>query len=133
MSIRFPYRFKNSSFGRLPDPTITVPVLTLSGWRFFDFLVDSGADVSMAPKSMADWMGVDLTKLPKHRSYGIEGQGLAVYHGSLNIRFQKKGTKIPCLFSSVETTPFLLGRAGLFDLFSIIFDNKKKEILFKNI
>jgi hypothetical protein len=87
----------------------------------------------MAPKSMAKWVGVNLSKLPRHHTYGIEGQGLAVYYGSLKIRFSERVEEIPCLFSSSETTPFLLGRAEIFNMFTIIFDNKRKEIVFKNV
>ena len=130
MSIEFPYRYKESLFGRLPDPLITISVNTLSGWRPFDFLVDSGADVTMVPKSMAEWVRIDLKKLPRLRSYGVEGRGIQVHQGSLKIRISKNELTIPCLFSSQEKTPLLLGRAGLFNHFTIAFDNRSKSIRF---
>ncbi len=131
MSIEYPYRYKESPFGRLPDPLITLLVQTWYGWQPFDFLVDSGADVSMVPKSMADWVGVELKGLNRHRSYGIEGKGLNVHEGSLMIRLGNVDVKVPCLYSSQENTPLLLGRAGIFDHFTLIFDNHHKLICFR--
>ena len=131
VSIEFPYRYKESLFGRIPDPYITVPVFTWYGWRNLDFLVDSGADVSMVPKSIADLVGLDLKKARKHRTYGVEGKGLLVYEGSLAIKIGTHQLKIPCLFSSQEKTPFLLGRAGLFNHFTIVFENQSKQIVFR--
>jgi hypothetical protein len=131
VSIEFPYRYKESPFGRLPDPLATIFVCTWYGWRPFDFLVDSGADVTMVPKSLAEWVGVDLKKLPRLRSYGVEGKGVQAHHGSLRIRVSKDEFTIPCLFSSQERTPLLLGRAGLFNRFTIVFDNKLKSIHFR--
>ena len=133
VSISFPYRYKSSPFGKIPDLTITVPVSTWYGWKPFDFMVDSGADISLVPKMMADLVGADLSKLPCYRSYGIEGKGVPTYHGPLKLKFGKDSVKVPCLFSSQEDSPILLGRAGLFDHYTIIFDNHSKEIIFRSI
>jgi hypothetical protein len=133
VSIRYPYRYKDSPFGRIPDPIITLSVSTWYGWRPFDFLVDSGADMTMVPKSFAEWVGVDLQRLPKFRSYGVEGLGLDVYHGELDVRMGRYDMRIPCLFSSREKTPLLLGRAGLFRHFTLIFENSDQSLIFRPI
>jgi len=85
----------------------------------------------MVPKSMAEWVGFDLKKSPKLRSYGVEGRGIRVNEGSLKIRIGMVELTVPCLFSSQEKTPLLLGRAGLFDRFTISFDNRAKSIHFQ--
>jgi hypothetical protein len=85
----------------------------------------------MVPKSMADWVGADLKKLRKRRSYGVEGRGIVVYEGSLQIRLGPTELTIPCLFSSQEKTPLLLGRAGIFDHFTVLFEGRSKSIQFR--
>ena len=133
VSIEFSCRYKESLYGRIPDPYITISVSTGYGWRNLDFLVDSGADVSMVPKSIAELVGLDLKKARKHRTYGVEGKGLLVYEGSLAIKIGTHQIKIPCLFSSQEKTPLLLGRTGLFNRFTIVFENRTKNIIFRPI
>ena len=40
---------------------------------------------------------------------------------------------IPCLVSSVDDTPYLLGRAGIFDRFNVLFDNGNRRIVLDSI
>ena len=131
VSIQFPYRYKESLYGRIPDPYITISISTWYGWRNLGFLVDSGADVSIVPKSIAELVGLDLRKARKHRTFGVEGKGLLVYEGALDIKIGTQQLKIPCLFSSQEKTPLLLGRSGLFNHFTIVFDNQYKKLVFR--
>ena len=133
MSTTFPYQLKETPFGRVVDPTINLPVSTWYGWRSFKFIVDSGADVSLVPRSIADLVGIDLAEANRLRSFGIEGSGVDVLQGNLTVKIGACELELPCLFSSREDSPTLLGRAGLFDHFSIVFDNQKRKIVFKPI
>jgi hypothetical protein len=41
--------------------------------------------------------------------------------------------RIPCLFSSNDNTPYLLGRMGLFNHYNVTFDNRRKKIVLERI
>ena len=88
----------------------------------YRFLLDTGADVSMVRLSMAEDLGIDLARCPADQCSGIEGRPLRVYHASIDVRIGPLELSLPCLISESDTTPFLLGRAGLFARFSITFD-----------
>ena len=131
--VEFPYRYTDSPFGPLPDPRISISVETLYGWKSLQFVVDSGSDVTLVSREIADLVGLDFKNAPMLISGGIGGNGLRTYRGSMRIRIGSAEVEIPTLFSSQNTTPSLLGRAGVFDFFNLTFDNLKKAIIFQSI
>lgn len=128
MSIEYPLNKNKTSLGTIADPTITIEILTKYGYRFFEFLLDTGADCTMLPKFMAEIIGLDLTTCQRTKSFGIEGKGVLVYIGKIDIKIGQHYLKVKCLFSEDDTTPFILGRLGLFSQFNILFDNRNKKI-----
>ena len=54
MPIEFPIGTKVISLGRVADPVIPILVRTRRGSLPFDFLIDSGADCSIIPASIAE-------------------------------------------------------------------------------
>ncbi len=133
MSIEYPLNKIRNPLGIVADPTIPVEVLTKSGYRFFDFLLDTGADCTMLPKFMAQIIGINLSTCKRTKSYGIEGKGVTVHIGKIGIKIGKYPLKVKCLFSKEETTPFILGRMGIFSKFNIIFDSKREKIRLSKI
>lgn len=133
MPIEFPLPEKHTRYGVLPDPKITVFVRTRSGYQAYRFLLDTGADFSMVPFSMAKDLGVDLTRCPRDRCTGIEGTPLPVYHTEIGVRIGEVELLLRCLISENDATPFLLGRADFFSRFSITFDNQRKRIILSEI
>ena len=128
MPIEFPLSEKHSRFGLIPDPKITLHVRTTSGYLPYRFLLDTGADVSMVPLSMAEDLGIDVSRCPADRCSGIEGRPVLVYHATIAVRIGHVDLSLRCLISENDATPFLLGRADLFSRFSITFDNVRKRI-----
>lgn len=93
------------------------------------FLLDTGADFTMLPKHIAEWLNVDLNTLPQNRSFGIEGsKGVKVWTGKIRIKICRHELIIRCLFSNNGACPYLLGRADIFSCFSILFDNAAEKI-----
>ena len=129
MPIEFPLPEKRTPFGLLPDPKITISVRTRSGYLPYRFLLDTGADVSMVPFGMAADLGIDVSRCPPGECSGIEGRLLVVYHAHIAIRVGGVDLSLPCLVSGSDATPFLLGRAGLFSRFNILFDNQRQRII----
>jgi len=133
VSIEFPLINKRTSFGIVPDSLIPVEILSKFGYQTLQFILDTGADFTMLPHHMADVIGIDLTTCPQSISYGIEGDGVKVYMGKIQIKIGQVELKVRCLFSEKETTPYILGRADIFSTFNITFDNQNKKIRLSKI
>ena len=133
MSIEFPIVNKRTTFGIIPDALICVDIVTRYGYQPLEFLLDTGADFTMLPHHMADIIGIDLSNCPQGRSYGIEGEGVKVYASRIQIRIGNVELKTRCLFSEKETTAYILGRADIFSVFNISFDNQNKKIKLSEI
>lgn len=128
--LEFPLRKIRTHFGLIPDPTIPVELLTRQGFAPFDFLIDTGADATLLPRSIANLIGIDLRRLPKARMFGIENEaGFEARRGEVTLRIGKFTFSVPVFFSSSDTSPLILGRAGFFDHFSLTFDNRNSRIL----
>lgn len=131
--IKFPYRHKRIDEGIIPDPTIEIKVLTVKGWRRFDFLIDSGADTTCLPLSpYAELLGFRPDPKKKIKIGGVEGKGVTAYPGKIKIKIGGKEMTLRCYFLRSRIMP-LLGRLDFWNKFSLLFDNKKKEITLKPI
>ena len=130
MPIEIPYNNKRTAFGVVCNPELVVEVsTTIYGYQPFLFLLDSGADCTMVPRSMASLVGVTLPKVPDIYVGGISGPKLAAFRGSLNCRIGNEQFELRCLFTKSDKTPFLLGRIDFFNLFNVTFDNKNQQII----
>ena len=122
------------SLGRVADPVIPLVVCTQRGELPFDFLIDTGADCSMIPASIAESeLGVELSRCPHDFFFGIEGSGIKVYRGWLPLKIGPHPLRVRCVFSTQTHCPLILGRMDLFRHFSIMFDNRRHVIRFTRI
>ena len=127
--MEFPIVKKWTNLGTIPDVKIPIHLLTKYGYQPMAFLLDTGADFTMLPKSIAKWIGIDLNTLPQNRSYGIEGaKGVKVWVGKIQVKICRHELEIRCLFSDNEACPYILGRADIFSHFNIFFDNTNGKI-----
>ncbi len=133
MSFEFPIGEIATEYGPLSDPTIWLPVRTFDGHVLLQFLVDSGASFAMLPWTMAGVLGVDLAGARERVARGIEGHGVAARVGEITVTIGDVELTVPCLFSSNEECPYLLGRLGFFSRFNITFDNRRKKIVLEAI
>jgi hypothetical protein len=92
------------------------------------FHIDSGATTSALPAVDAEVLGISLKKGKKILVRGILGDGANGYIHGVKIRFKnKKEFRIPIIFVEHESVPRVLGREGIFSLFTIIFEEKKRR------
>ena len=127
--MEFPILKKRTELGIIPDVKILLFLHIKSGYQPISFLLDTGADFTMLPSHIAEWIGIDLNKLPQTRSYGIEGdKGVKVWLGRIRVKICQYELTIRCLFSSNQSCPYLLGRADIFSHFNIFFDNSTNKI-----
>lgn len=119
-----PYPYFNS------DPVIDFSVLASDNkWIPFWAYIDSGAYISVLTSKDAQDLGLSLHSGQKTELHGIGGKVSAYIH-RLSIRLNNQELITPIAFSTSNSTPRLLGRQGIFDKFTICFDEKHKLINF---
>ncbi len=87
----------------------------------------------MVPRQIAPSVGVDLDEFSRLTVEGIEGGGLKGVLAPIPIRIAHENLTVRCFFADKDDAPFLLGRADLFDRFNILFDAKKKRVVFSRV
>ena len=106
-------------------------------------LVDSGADICLLPRQIADILKVDLSKSKKTETTGAGGK-FTTYQTKiyLEIFYRNKSVGVDMVDVSIpEKDPegivieqnVLLGRRQLFKKYEITFNEYEKTILFKKI
>jgi len=136
MTISFRYKTITRPDGtKVKAPSIPI---SLKGKEFFDTLalLDSGADVSAIPKSIAEILSLDLTG-KKEEAFGIGGKVDCV-ETKVNLTVEKGHERysflIPIKVILDKTDfPMLLGRAGFFNKFIISFDEEHQKVSLKKI
>jgi predicted aspartyl protease len=121
--------------GRIFFPLIDISLKTVDkGLVNFEFIVDTGADLTTLPFYMAERLGLNLKKAQKSQSQGIGGFLLDTWIVELPIYIKNLEFNIRASITSDNQTPFLLGRVDLLDkIFSWNFDSRKKKIIFSRI
>jgi len=106
--------------------------------RFFEMLIDSGADHTLISKSDAAVLGLDYEKIRSNETTHTSAN-LSPIHGKMakmlitlivskdkEIEFE-----IP-VFVTREEVECLIGRKGVFDRFEITFKEKEQKVILKN-
>lgn len=124
-SLAFPNRYS------ILAPFIPIRIINFNDrdkTLYLKALIDSGADVSIFPKSVGDAISLNIENEKILKIKGIGGQQIDTYLHK--IIFEVGGWKLPSFacFASVETTFPILGRDGFFSLFEIKL-NYSKEII----
>ena len=101
--------------------------------RYFEFLIDSGSDYTIIPKSDAEILEVHYDQL-ESKEIKVEAANLTVMHGKeakLKIEIMGEILTIPVLITKEEVDR-LLGRKGVFTKFDITFKEKAGVVIFKS-
>ena len=99
-------------------------------------LIDSGADISVIPKDVAEALGLDMTG-KKEEARGTGGKVPAIQTKviiELGRPHEQYALEIPVkiiMQDGDEEIPILLGRAGFFDKFIITFNQKEERVILK--
>jgi len=96
----------------------TLPILAL---------IDSGADFSYASKEIADFLGIDLSRVKREPSFGIDGSRFLCFPTKAEIEINGHNLMIPIHFTLAMNKLFrcVLGQEGLFDQAKITFKRYK--------
>jgi len=117
-------------FGIVYTPTVILPVKTASGFRNYSFLVDTGAIVSAIPAKESTTLGVNLAFLPRVAVEGYGGQTSFTYRGNFIVKILDDLVTLPCVFSEVDSSNYIIGRKGFFENYTLNFNSEKKAVEF---
>lgn len=115
------------------EPIIPIGVLIRNQFRLFDFLVDSGADFTLLPRSLAAEIGLNLKQSQISTTLGVEGRGIKIYHAHITIQIGKWQDTIRCAFAAHDHIPPLLGRMDIFSRYNITFHGARRSIIFQRL
>jgi len=93
----------------------------------YTFIIDSGADITIIPKSVGEQMNLPKGKL--RYLGGISGR-IGYYINTVNLELANKKLKAKIAWSTKDTVPLLLGRKDIFNQFKICFKEKNKKVIF---
>jgi len=99
-------------------------------WRGFTLYADSGADITLLPKSACKGLGYKLRTGRPGLVGGITRGKIKVYVHELHAKLGEEIFKARIAFAQTEDTPPLLGRTNVFDHFKVCYNNKQKETTF---
>jgi len=129
--VEFEYREEESGiFGRVFRPVITAEVKGKDEWKTFIGYVDSGADISIAPKSFGKALGLPLSKNLKEVK-GIGDARVPISIHKVDMKIGNVVLKVNFAIALIEKIPYVLGRADVFKFFSINFREKLKKVVFE--
>jgi hypothetical protein len=128
-SIELPLLQKVTPYGTISDPTIPVLVPTLLGDLEYVFLIDTGADFSLAPRGLADEVGLDWTLLTEIGVGGVGPSGVRAGMGPWPLRIGPIDLTVRCLFTEGPPELFLIGRPDFLDRFALTIDTRLQRVV----
>lgn len=135
MYLVFPFEYAEvESLGKLFYPFVRVSLKTIYDWQEFDFLVDTGADVTTLPKTIIPVFGINTKSLKKQKTQGVGGIWVETFKTILPIRIGRDEFTIHVSITNTEEEglPFLLGKKDIFEKrFSLEIDSKNKVTILK--
>lgn len=103
--------------------------------NLYSFIVDSGADISLAPQQLAERIGLDWNKGKKIILSGISPKPECTLEGRIHeisalVPDIAIDLTLPVCFAN-GNAPYLIGREGFFDEFDITMDKTKRRTIFR--
>ena len=133
MLFEFPFEYiEIEGLGLLFYPIIQLEIKTVFGWKKFDFLVDTGADMTTLPSTILPLLGLDLKKLPKSFTFGVGGIEVAVRETAISIKLGMDEFTVKTAITEGDGNTFLLGKKDVFEKrFSLDLNSRRKVTVLK--
>ncbi len=130
MFFEFPFEYADvAGLGRLFYPIVTAYLKTIDGWREFEFLVDTGADVTTVPSHILPVLGLQKDHLVVSKTLGVGGISIKTWEFQTLVKIGRKELLIRCnaVDSRYDSMPLLLGRKDIFEeQFNLVLDSQRK-------
>ncbi|MBS3056889.1 MAG: aspartyl protease family protein [Candidatus Aenigmarchaeota archaeon] len=130
MEIEFYFREEKSRiFGSILRPVAEIIFINNEKEILESVYIDSGADVSLIPKSVGDALGFTIEKSDKITEVkGIGERGVPIIIKKIKIKIGEKIINTRVAWALIEDVPLLLGRTDVFNLFDICFQKNRKTV-----
>lgn len=132
MRVEFDFRQERSGvFGLIARPVARVVLVGENNQEIPEiFYVDSGADVTLIPRSLGELLGFTMHDPAEIQEMkGIGEQGVPFLVRNVKMRFNENMEfSIRIAWSLIEGVPPLLGRVDIFNMFKITFEKEQKTI-----
>jgi hypothetical protein len=130
--IEFPFvEFSHPVFGTVLRPVANVLLSHEAYALSVEMLVDSGADLSMIPKTIGDQLGFILERGEMVYTVGGIGGGIPVVYRSVFLTVGETSLPIRIAWGLSDEIPSVLGRLDVFDYFDIEFVQHRKVVIFR--
>ena len=135
MFLKFPFEYAEiEGLGRLFYPIAQLELKTIYGYKEFNFLVDTGADVTTLPIHILPILGIKKADCKISCSFGVGEIKVKTYEFLLPIKFGQ--LELSIIASAVDagnnSMPLLLGRKDIFEnRFNLTLDSKQKIVIIK--
>jgi hypothetical protein len=121
--------------GTVYRPVIDLLFSERTGSNLYSFIVDSGADISLAPRQLAERIGLDWEGGTRITLTGISPKPEC----SLEARIHRISAVVPDTAEELKlrmcfadgNAPYLIGREGFFDEFEIMLDKVGRRTVFR--
>lgn len=124
----YPYKKSDNQF----FPVIKLALIHKNTKLTIEALIDSGANISIFNADVAEILGIDVESGKEVYLSGVGGRILGYQH-TIQVEIDRKFFLAKLIFSREFLVSFnLIGREGVFNKFTICFDEKKKSVELKN-
>jgi len=89
---------------------------------------DSGADITILPKSVCEILGLRLQDGQESVVTGVGGEEIKIFIHKIAVRIGDEEFEVRVGFAKREDIPYLLGRTDILNHFNILF--KKDKVVF---
>ncbi|MDI6860265.1 MAG: hypothetical protein QMC85_07205 [Methanocellales archaeon] len=129
--MKFPYQKEVSElFGEIFRPIVEFEIETKIGWISVLGYIDSGADVTLLPRSFISPLGIKVEEEIKEVR-GIGEGKVPIIIKQVKMKLGNKNFDAKVAIALIEDIPYILGREDVFDQFKICFDQRKKIVHFE--
>ena len=130
MEIEFDFREEQSKiFGAILRPVAEVIFIYKDKEILESAYVDSGADISLIPKSLGEALGIEVKKSDEITEIkGIGERSIPIIIKNIHMRIGEKEFETRVAWALIEGVPMLLGREDIFPLFDICFKKNRKTL-----
>jgi len=112
-------------FGKIRRPVADLVISNADKKALMPFYVDSGADLTLVPKSLGTFLDLKIAEDEITDIQGVGARQVPVILRKAKIRIGGKEIEVTIAWSLIEEVPLLLGRKDVFDNFEIIFKENK--------
>jgi hypothetical protein len=139
--MKFAYREYVSIFPGSEDyrlilrPVITIRLIGPKAEARWDALVDSGADETLFPLSLAEVLGIELDQQMTSEAAGVSSDRLKIHYGDVELQIESDQETIAWRttvgfvdFGSASDEVIILGHGGCLDFFTATFDGENAEV-----